>query len=81
MFFQDQREKVDNIENHVEMAHTQVVAAERQLAQVTAKLKFGMYPLIGALAGTIVGGPIGLVAGMKVGTVVAVTGGFVGIIE
>lgn len=69
---------MDNIETNVEATHTQVQSAERELAHVAAKLKFGMYPLIGALAGTIVGGPVGLVAGVKVGTVVAVTGGFVG---
>ena len=36
------------------------------------------YPLAGALIGTCLGGPIGLVAGLKLGSLAAIGGGFIG---
>lgn len=36
------------------------------------------YPLAGAVLGTCVGGPIGLLAGIKIGTLAALGGGFLG---
>lgn len=72
-----QGEAVSNIENNIETTHENVKAGESQLAKA-AKYKAGMYPLIGAVVGTCVGGPIGALAGFKMGSVAAVTGTIIG---
>ena len=41
-------------------------------------MKFAMFPLAGALIGGTVGGPIGLVAGAKLGGLAALGGGVIG---
>ncbi|KAI5730296.1 hypothetical protein M8J76_012150 [Diaphorina citri] len=72
-----QGETVSTIEDNIETAHENVIAGESQLAKA-AKYKAGMYPLIGAVAGICVGGPIGALAGFKMGSVAAVTGTIIG---
>lgn len=69
---------VDSLENNVEEARTNVIEAKNQLARA-AKVKFAMYPLTGALLGTLIGGPVGLVAGLKIGTVAALSGSVIGL--
>lgn len=75
---QTQRESVDKIENQVEQSHAHVFSAQKELAQVASKMQGTVYPLLGAIIGSCVAGPIGLVAGLKVGAVVAVTGSVIG---
>lgn len=75
---QSQQGKVDSIENSVEEAHSQVVAAEKELVQVAAKAKGAMYPLVGAIIGTCIGGPVGFIGGLKIGAVVAFSGSILG---
>ncbi|CAG9862673.1 unnamed protein product [Phyllotreta striolata] len=67
-----QAESVDHIENCVEDAHQNVEIGTRNLSKAH-KLKAVAYPVTGAFLGGIIGGPIGLVAGLKVGGVAAVT--------
>jgi len=43
-----------------------------------SKMKFALFPLTGALLGGAVGGPIGLVAGAKLGGLAALSGGVIG---
>ena len=43
-----------------------------------AKLKGAVFPVAGALIGGAIGGPVGLVAGIKLGGLAAVTGGLAG---
>lgn len=43
-----------------------------------AKLKTALYPLTGALLGTCIGGPVGLIAGLKVGAAAALGGTVLG---
>lgn len=62
---------MDKIENNVDIALDNVIEGNSYLAQA-AKLKSGMYPLAGAVIGTCIGGPVGLVAGVKIGGLAAV---------
>ena len=41
-------------------------------------MKTAMLPVIGAVAGTLIGGPVGLAAGLKIGGMVAVGGSIAG---
>ena len=43
-----------------------------------AKLRATMYPITGALIGTCIGGPVGLLAGLKIGGLVAIGGTVLG---
>lgn len=43
-----------------------------------AKLKASLYPLTGALLGTCIGGPVGLIAGLKIGAMTALGGTILG---
>lgn len=76
--FQEQGESVERVENNVEAAHVNVTEGEKMLCQAV-KYKQGMYPLLGALLGSVLGGPVGLLAGMKLGSLTAVACGFLGI--
>lgn len=76
--FQEQGESVERVENNVEAAHANVTEGEKMLCQAV-KYKQGMYPLLGALLGSVLGGPVGLLAGMKLGSLTAVACGFLGI--
>lgn len=68
----EQKEDVKNIEAHVETTQENVIQAEQSLRKA-AKLKKMSYPLIGAVVGSCVGGPIGCLAGAKVGVFATVT--------
>ncbi|XP_019638220.1 PREDICTED: syntaxin-17-like [Branchiostoma belcheri] len=73
----DQGEKVDRIQDHVEQAHGNVQSGVKELGKA-AKYKAAMFPVAGALIGGVLGGPIGLFAGMKIGAGAAVGGGILG---
>lgn len=68
----EQKEDVEKIETHVEAAQENVNQAEQSLRKA-AKLKKMSYPLIGAVVGSCVGGPLGCLAGAKVGVFATVT--------
>lgn len=76
--FQDQQPTVDRIEDTVEQSHEHVVSAQKELAQVAAKMNGAVYPVLGAVLGTCIGGPVGFVAGLKIGTIMGVTGSVIG---
>ncbi|XP_075212693.1 syntaxin 17 [Lycorma delicatula] len=67
-----QGESVTRVESNTEVAHEHVVEGNKHLAQAS-RLKVASYPLTGALIGTCVGGPVGFVAGLKVGGLAALT--------
>ncbi|KAL1456562.1 hypothetical protein WDU94_001283 [Cyamophila willieti] len=73
----DQGESVNSIEDNIEHTHENVIEGEKQLAKA-ARYKASIYPLVGALVGTCLGGPIGAVAGLKIGALSAVTGTVIG---
>ncbi|KAH8378641.1 hypothetical protein KR009_000471 [Drosophila setifemur] len=68
---------VEKIADNAEEALENVQAGERQL-RLALTYKKAMYPVVGALLGTCVGGPIGLVAGIKAGGLAAVGCGILG---
>ncbi|RZF40126.1 hypothetical protein LSTR_LSTR011254 [Laodelphax striatellus] len=72
-----QAEAVTKIESNVEETAVKVEEGERILRHA-AKLKIPSYGLAGALLGTFLAGPVGFVAGFKLGSVAAVTGSFLG---
>ncbi|XP_039287692.1 syntaxin-17 [Nilaparvata lugens] len=72
-----QAEAVTKIESNVEETAVKVEEGERILRHA-AKLKIPSYGLAGALLGTCLAGPVGFVAGFKLGSVAAVTGSFLG---
>ncbi|XP_043249044.1 syntaxin-17 [Colletes gigas] len=73
----DQRELVNAAENNIEVTSVNVEHGEKFL-QKAARYKVAAYPLTGALIGTCIGGPIGLLAGLKVGGVAAIGCGILG---
>lgn len=73
----DQAESVQVIADNAEEALENVQMAETHLQQALAYKK-AMYPVMGALLGTCVGGPIGLLAGIKAGGLAAVSCGILG---
>ncbi|XP_037933581.1 syntaxin-17 [Teleopsis dalmanni] len=74
---QVQAESVQVIADNAEEALEQVQAGERDLRRALTYKK-AMYPVVGAVLGTFVGGPIGLVAGLKAGGLAAVGCGILG---
>lgn len=54
------------------------VHAGTKLLQEASKYKVMGYPLVGALLGSCLGGPVGFVAGMKFGGLTALGCGFLG---
>ncbi|KAJ8973395.1 hypothetical protein NQ317_002763 [Molorchus minor] len=77
-----QSENVDHIEKTVDDSQKNVDAGAKDIMKVH-KLKAVAYPVTGAFLGGMIGGPIGLVAGLKIGGVAALgcaiagyTGGF-----
>ncbi|XP_061165186.1 syntaxin-17-like isoform X2 [Saccostrea echinata] len=76
-----QQETVDRIEDNIEKAHEGVQKGAIQLGKAS-KYKAAIFPVAGALLGTVVAGPVGLIAGAKIGGVVGVgiggTAGFFG---
>ncbi|XP_015604453.1 syntaxin-17 [Cephus cinctus] len=73
----EQKEHVNEIENNVEVAEVNVEKGTKFLEKA-AKYKVAAYPLAGALIGTCVGGPIGLIAGIKLGGLTALGCGVLG---
>ena len=74
---QTQQSTVSEIEGNVEEALENVIEGEQNLAKA-GKFKAAMYPLTGAVIGTCIGGPIGLLAGLKIGSFAALTGTVLG---
>lgn len=74
---QEQGESVQIIAENAEEALENVQMGERNLRKALTYKK-AMYPVMGALLGTCVGGPIGLVAGLKAGGLAAVGCGLLG---
>lgn len=68
----EQKEDVEKIESNVEETQANVIQAEQSLRKA-AKLKKMSYPLIGAVVGSCVGGPLGCLAGAKVGVFATIT--------
>lgn len=73
----EQSESVQAIADNAEEALENVQAGESNLRKALTYKK-AMYPVVGALLGTCVGGPIGLVAGLKAGGLAAVGCGILG---
>ncbi|XP_001352634.2 syntaxin-17 [Drosophila pseudoobscura] len=73
----EQSVAVKNIADNAEEALENVQAGERSLRSALTYKK-AMYPVMGALLGTCVGGPIGMVAGLKAGGLAAVGCGILG---
>ncbi|CAC5416269.1 STX17 [Mytilus coruscus] len=69
-----QQEKVDNIQDNIETAHQSINEGTRSLGQAS-KYKAAIFPIAGAVIGTIMAGPVGLVAGAKIGGVAGAVGG------
>lgn len=74
---QEQAVSVQSIADNAEEALENVIEGEKQLRN-SLTYKKAMYPVVGALLGTCVGGPIGLVAGIKAGGLAAVGCGILG---
>ncbi|KYN04366.1 PREDICTED: syntaxin-17 [Cyphomyrmex costatus] len=73
----DQKEMVDNMEDNIEDAQINVNEGAKHLQKASA-YKVAAYPLAGAMLGTCIGGPIGLIAGLKIGGLAAVGCGILG---
>ncbi|XP_048515675.1 syntaxin-17 isoform X2 [Athalia rosae] len=73
----DQREQVNRIEEDIEETEVNVIEGTRFLDKA-ARYKTAVYPLAGALVGTCLGGPVGLVAGLKFGGLTAIGCGLLG---
>lgn len=74
----EQAPAVERIEDVVEESHEHVVTAQKELAQVAAKINGSAYPLLGAVLGVAIGGPLGFLAGLKIGTLIGLTGSVIG---
>ena len=72
----EQKEKVDEIEDNIEVS-AENVKGTRNLAGAV-RYKTAMYPIAGAVLGGCLGGPIGLVAGFKLGGLAAIGCGVIG---
>ncbi|CAK9797895.1 STX17 [Anthophora quadrimaculata] len=73
----DQKELVNSAEDNIEETNTNVVEGEKFLEKAV-RYKVAMYPLAGAVIGTCIGGPVGLIAGLKVGGLTALGCGILG---
>lgn len=73
----EQKEVVNEIEQHVETAAENVEEGNKILAKA-AKMKSATYPMFGALIGGCMAGPIGMVAGLKLGALAGLSGGILG---
>jgi len=70
----EQQEPVDRIEDNLEFARENIHEGTIQLGRA-AKLKAALIPLTGAVIGGCVAGPLGLMAGFKLGGLAAAIGG------
>lgn len=73
----DQGEHVNRIEDNVEEAQINVTQGTKFLERA-AQYKTAAYPLAGALLGSCIGGPVGLIAGLKLGGLTAIGCGLLG---
>jgi syntaxin 17 len=73
----EQKELVNEVEQHVETAAVNVEEGNKILAKA-AKMKSAAYPMFGALIGGCMAGPIGMVAGLKLGALAGLSGGILG---
>lgn len=73
----EQGESVDAVADNAEEALENTQAAESHLRRALTYKK-AMYPIVGALVGTCMGGPIGLLVGAKAGGVAAIGCGILG---
>lgn len=73
----DQSESVDAVADNAEEALENAQVAESQLKKALTYKK-AMYPIVGALVGTCMGGPIGFLVGAKAGGVAAIGCGILG---
>lgn len=69
-----QQEKIDSIEANVSVAAANVEEGTRSLGKA-ARMSLAVIPVAGAVVGTVLGGPLGLLAGFKVAGVAAAVGG------
>ncbi|XP_020792948.1 syntaxin-17 [Boleophthalmus pectinirostris] len=69
-----QQEKIDNIEDNVNMAGANVEEGTRSLGKAVG-YKLAVLPIAGALLGGVIAGPLGLLAGFKAAGVAAAVGG------
>lgn len=74
---QEQAELVTRVEDNVEDVQVDVHNGLKHLKDAS-KYKVMTYPLAGALLGTCLGGPVGFVAGLKLGSLTAIGGGLLG---
>nr|CAD7429521.1 unnamed protein product [Timema monikensis] len=74
---QEQKQKVNEVDTNVEQALENVTEGTKMLS-LAAKHKTAIYPLAGAIIGGCIGGPIGLVAGLKLGGLAAIGCGALG---
>ncbi|XP_031364796.1 syntaxin-17 isoform X2 [Apis dorsata] len=74
---EDQKELVNSAENDIVETNVNVKEGEKFLEKA-ARYKVAMYPLAGAVIGSCIGGPIGLLAGLKVGGLTAIGCGILG---
>lgn len=72
-----QKESVNVIANNVEETQVQVEQGEQSLKQAV-RYKKAMYPVCGGLIGMCIGGPVGMLAGAKIGGAAAVCCAFLG---
>ncbi|XP_058831732.1 syntaxin-17 [Topomyia yanbarensis] len=73
----DQAQFIDAVEENVEVTQVHVEAGETALRKAL-RYKKAIYPMCGALLGSCIGGPIGLIVGLKAGGLAAIGGGLVG---
>nr|XP_034173664.1 syntaxin-17 [Osmia lignaria] len=66
----DQKELVNTAEDDIEETNVNVKEGEKFLVKAV-RYKAAMYPIAGAVIGTCIGGPVGLIAGLKVGGLTA----------
>lgn len=72
-----QAEMVSAVEENVEVTQVHVEQGETALRKAL-RYKKAIYPMCGALLGTCIGGPIGMIVGIKAGGLAAIGGGLVG---
>ncbi|KAL1518000.1 hypothetical protein ABEB36_001690 [Hypothenemus hampei] len=72
-FVKDQGEQVEEVVNNVDTAQDNINSGFRSIVKANKMNKFNVvaYPATGAFVGTLLGGPIGLLAGFKVGGLVS----------
>lgn len=74
---QDQQEPIDVIESNIEEACIDVQEGSKNLIKAS-RIKSVAYPVAGMLIGGALGGPVGLVAGLKIGAAACLGGSVLG---